>query len=397
MKSKGTILIVDDRLSAREVLGGVLSGQGYQLVFAENGPEALAKAAELIPDLILLDVMMPGMDGLEVCRRLRADPMLAEVPIVMVTTLDDHTSLLQALEAGADDFISKPFNHAELKARVQTITRLNRYRRLLEERIRRQQAEDEVRRRDYELQLRDKFVSNVSHELRTPLSTMLFLTHNLQSLYPQLKDAKRLKMIHDIEQHIHILSNLVDDVLEISRLDQKRVSTQQQVLDLAKLASEEIAAQAALAQQKNQQLRQIMVKPLTVMGNEGQLRQVIRNLINNAIKYTLDGGWIACECMAMQTPLSLPDNSWPESAKLPDGHWAALRVLDNGVGIAPNDLPHIFERFYRVKHQGAIRGNGLGLSITQELAELHQGHIAVISTPGTGSTFALYLPLIPQE
>ncbi|HEX9922796.1 MAG TPA: response regulator [Anaerolineae bacterium] len=131
MSQTGTILIVDDLLAVREVLKGLLTGQGYDLVFADNGPEALSKAKEIIPDLILLDVMMPDMDGFEVCRHLRTDELLAEVPIVMVTALDDHDSLLRGIEAGADDFLSKPFNHAELRARVGTIIRLNRYRRLL--------------------------------------------------------------------------------------------------------------------------------------------------------------------------------------------------------------------------------------------------------------------------
>jgi two-component system cell cycle response regulator len=133
MKRNSTILIVDDKLSAREVLKGLLTGQGYNLAFAGNGEEALVEAAALTPDVILLDVMMPDMDGFEVCRRLRVDPLLAQVPVIMVTALDDHDSILQGIEAGADDFITKPFNHAELKARVQTITRLNRYRRLLSE------------------------------------------------------------------------------------------------------------------------------------------------------------------------------------------------------------------------------------------------------------------------
>ncbi len=132
--NQSTILIVDDNASAREVLKGLLLGQDYNLFFAVGGEEALVKASELTPDLILLDVMMPGMDGFEVCRQLRADPVLDQVPVIMVTALDDQESILQGIEAGADDFITKPVNHAELKARVRTITRLNRYRRLVAER-----------------------------------------------------------------------------------------------------------------------------------------------------------------------------------------------------------------------------------------------------------------------
>lgn len=129
------ILIVDDEIGGRKNLEGLLIGQGYTLEFAENGKDAIAKALELIPDLVLLDVMMPGIDGFEVCRHLRSDPVLGEIPIVMVTSLDDHNFRLQGLEAGADDFISKPFNRTELRTRVQSILRLNRYRRLLLERI----------------------------------------------------------------------------------------------------------------------------------------------------------------------------------------------------------------------------------------------------------------------
>jgi two-component system cell cycle response regulator len=136
MEHRSTILIVDDEALGRETLEGVLFGQGYELAFAGNGPEALTKAAELVPDLILLDVMMPGMDGFEACRRLRADRVLADVPIIMVTALDDRDSCLEGIEAGADDFVTKPFDRLKLRARVRTITRLNRYRRLLAERIR---------------------------------------------------------------------------------------------------------------------------------------------------------------------------------------------------------------------------------------------------------------------
>lgn len=134
MNTAPILLIVDDEPSGREALESVLTNQGYILDFAANGAEALAKAHELSPDVILLDVMMPMMDGYQVCSRLRADPQLAEVPVVMVTALDDRDALLQGIESGADDFITKPIDRAELRARVQTITRLNRYRRLQEER-----------------------------------------------------------------------------------------------------------------------------------------------------------------------------------------------------------------------------------------------------------------------
>jgi len=138
--TKSSILIVDDELVIREVLERILSAGGYDLAFASSGAEALAKAAELTPDLILLDVMMPVMDGFEACRRLRADPLLAEVPVIMVTALDDRDSRLRGIEAGADDFIAKPFDKMELQVRVRAITKLDRYRRLLSERAKFERA-----------------------------------------------------------------------------------------------------------------------------------------------------------------------------------------------------------------------------------------------------------------
>lgn len=131
-----TILIVDDEASMRETIEGVLESEGYRLASAASGPEALARAAALVPDLVLLDVMMSGMDGLEVCRRLRADERLAQVPVIIVTSLGDHDSRMRGIEAGADDVLSKPFDVVELRARVRTVTRLNRFRRLLAERAR---------------------------------------------------------------------------------------------------------------------------------------------------------------------------------------------------------------------------------------------------------------------
>ena len=134
------VLIVDDEYIGRETLQSVLEGEGYELEMAENGLQAIEKAKKLLPDVILLDVMMPGMTGFEVCQRIRSDPQIAEIPIIILTALDDRESLLNALKAGADDFISKPFDRYELRARLMGITRLNRYQKLIQERAKLREA-----------------------------------------------------------------------------------------------------------------------------------------------------------------------------------------------------------------------------------------------------------------
>jgi len=139
-----TVLIVDDEYSGRETLQSVLEGEGYNLIMAENGPQAIEKAKAYQPDVILLDVMMPGMTGFEVCERIRSDSQVAEIPIIILTALDDRESLLTGLKAGADDFISKPFDRFELRARLIGITRINRYHKLLEEREKLQKAHERL-------------------------------------------------------------------------------------------------------------------------------------------------------------------------------------------------------------------------------------------------------------
>ena len=199
-----TILLIDDSPSALETLLATLDGQGYQLVTAQNGPEALQLAGRIRPDVILLDVMMPGMDGFEVCRRIRSTPELAEVPIVLLTALDDHDSLLKGLEAGADDFFSKPIDRKELLVRVRTITRLNRYRTLAEQRERLSEMAERVVTAQEEERLR---ISRELHDdLGQALTTHLLAIRNLQSdlSIPVVKLFESLENLHQQSYEIFV-------------------------------------------------------------------------------------------------------------------------------------------------------------------------------------------------
>ena len=200
MNIPATVLIVDDQVRGQIALSGLLAPEGYQLVFATSGPEALVIARRIIPDLVLLDVMMPDMDGFEVCRHLRNDATLALIPIVMVTALDDPETRIQGIDAGADDFVSKPFNRAELRARVRSITRLNRFRTLLDER---QQAEEELARA-YDatlegwaraLELRDH--ETEGHSRRVTRMTVQ-LAQAMGLCGDELEQIRRGALLHDI-------------------------------------------------------------------------------------------------------------------------------------------------------------------------------------------------------
>jgi PAS domain S-box-containing protein len=243
--------------------------------------------------------------------------------------------------------------------------------------------------------LKDEFVSNVSHELRTPLSIITLISGNLDRLYTRLGDERRRKMIGDIRDQADVLNALVQDILEISLIESGRVSMDREPVDLGHLVSEEVEKQMPLARRKLQTLRAVCTSDLIVWGNANQLRQVLRNLLSNAIKFTPERGAIRCECRLLEAGRAT-EVEWPGFGDLPAGRWAAARVVDTGIGISAEDLPRLYERFFRVKAQSNVPGTGLGLSIVQELVQIHDGHIAAASTLGQGSVFAVYLPLLEE-
>jgi putative two-component system response regulator len=197
------VLIVDDEYAGRETLQSVLEGEGYQLEMAENGMQAIEKAKKLLPDVILLDIMMPGMTGFEVCERIRNDPQIAEIPIIVLTALDDRDSLLTALKAGADDFISKPFDRYELRARLLGITRLNRYQKLLQERLKLEEAnahllaayEATIEGWSHAMDLRDR--ETEGHSQRVAQLTVK-LAQQLGMSSEQIMHLRRGALLHDM-------------------------------------------------------------------------------------------------------------------------------------------------------------------------------------------------------
>lgn len=237
--------------------------------------------------------------------------------------------------------------------------------------------------------LKDQFVSNVSHELRTPISIIGLSCDNLDIYRDRLNEDQRWQLMRDIHDQAHLLSRLVEDIMVLSRIDVGRVSEEHTQVDLAGLLAEEVDRQQVFAEKRYQDLALVASHPILVQGNALQLRQVVRNLLDNAIKYTPQGGRVRCTCEVRTASPAEAAGGALSGAPQP---WVVIEIADNGIGIAPEAIPAIFERFYRGQVEGAVPGSGLGLPIARELTQLHGGWIDVASEPGVGSTFTVYLP-----
>ncbi|BAY75476.1 two-component hybrid sensor and regulator [Nostoc linckia NIES-25] len=358
--SPSHILIVDDNADMRDYLTRILSDR-VEVQAVADGAAALAAVNERSPDLVLSDVMMPGLDGFELLKALRTDPRTKEVPIILLSARAGEESVIEGLLAGADDYLIKPFSATEL------VTRVNAYLQLAHLRSETLHQERTINRR------KDEVLSVVSHELNTPLVAILGWTRLLQSNPPS--PAMLSKALETIERNATLQAKLVEDLLDISRIAAGKICLNLEPVQLQGVIESAIATVQQSLQTKNIHLDcQLAVSPLIVQGDSERLQQIILNLLTNAVKFTPNGGKIT---VSLQTH--------PRQAE--------ITVTDTGCGIDGEFLPHIFETFRQA--QSTKKGLGLGLAIARSLVELHSGTIAAHS-PGIaqGTTFTVKLPLI---
>ena len=403
------ILVIDDELGARKTIENLLFGEDYEVQFACDGSEGLALAQAWLPDVIVSDVMMPGLDGFELCQQLRADTRLEQVPVILLTALDDRQAKLTGLQAGADEFLTKPIDAVELRARLRTLTRLDRFRKLNAEHLKLEEAyrdllqahaalrasednyralaadlEGRVKERTQELstanarlteldRLKDKFIADVTHELRTPVTSL--------SLYIDLlehgKPAKREFYVTKLSEQMARLHKSINDILDMSRLERDLVTTGRSVIDLNSIVEHVTVMEQAAADAAGLSLTcTVDAAAPQVLARPDQLTRAITNLIANAIQYAPRGSVHVRTYVRMKR--------------------VAVEVTDTGRGIPADELPHLFERFYRGQEvaQSNIPGTGLGLAIVKEIIEAHGGSVEVASQSGVGSTFRIWLPSV---
>ncbi len=359
------ILVVDDSMDNSYLIQCLLQEEGYHVELAENGEEALVKVNEYCPDLILLDVMMPVMDGYEVTRRIRQDTSLPFIPILL-TTAYDQMSVARGLDIGADDFIRKPVEFDELLARVRSLLRLKH----------------SVDERDQIASQREDFVSRLTHDLRTPMvaaDRMLNLLSQgvMGNLSPDVQEA-----IDIMSRSNQNLLTMVNTLLEVYRYEAGRKTLNFSPVDLSVLATEVVEELSPIAIDKGLILKvgSAPAGPLLVKGDRLELHRVITNLVGNAVKFT-DKGSVILDLGMDETSLKSANRQ---------GSVVMLAVQDTGSGIPPEEHAMLFESFTQGKHKRA--GSGLGLHLTRRIAEAHAGEIRVQSKVGEGSTFTVLLP-----
>jgi two-component system, sensor histidine kinase and response regulator len=354
-KKTDRILVVDDVYDNLLVVEAILGDDGYEITLEDNSKTALANALESPPDLLLLDVMMPNIDGYEFTRRIRENTSLPFIPILLITA-NDQSNVVQGLDAGADDFIRKPVDPDELQARVRSLLRLKH----------------SIDERDQMASLREDFVSRFTHDLRIPLvaSNRILKMMREGKFFPVSSELQDIfdNMIGSNQD----LLQMVNTMLEVYRYEANCKTfnfAPCNIQDLVRDVSQELTL---LAEEKGLSMNLDLTgeKEIIVVGDRIELRRVLTNLLGNAIKFTDKGSVVV---RLKSTPKV-----------------TTIEIEDTGPGISPEEQARLFERFRQGKHQRS--GSGLGLYLSRCIIEAHQGTIDAVSELGKGSLFTIKLP-----
>ncbi|MFP5270834.1 response regulator [Coleofasciculus sp.] len=401
--SKGNLLIVDDTPENLQVLSATLSDQGYQVRGVVKGKMAIRAAKSAQPDLILLDIRMPEMDGYTVCEHLKADPETWGIPVIFISAIDDVLDKVKAFRVGGVDYITKPFQVEEVLARVEHQLTIRRLSQQLRDRNQKLEQEIQERRKAEKAaaaasKAKSEFLANMSHELRTPLNAILGFTQvMIRDLKLTPEQREYLGIINRSGEH---LLDLINDVLDLSKIEAGIISLYESSFDLYRLLDNLEEMFQIKAEQKKINLVFVIAPnvPQTIKTDAKKLRVCLINLLGNAIKFTEQGTVtlrvnLATEALIEQNPSDTDSSSlsvFPPRLR--------FEVEDTGAGISPAEIDHLFDAFVQTETgQKMAEGTGLGLTITRNFVQLMGGTITVNSVVGKGTIFRFDIKIDPAE
>ena len=369
------ILIVDDDAIVSSLMRAALESEGFAVIQAGDGEHGFRLCEQARPQLLIADVVMPRMDGFELCRELRRRPSSAHLPILMATGLDDLPSITKAYEVGATDFISKPINWPILSHRVRYMLRASR----AFEELRQSQERLLAAKEGAEAANRAKseFLANMSHELRTPLNAIIgFATIMRDGMFGSLsaKYVEYATAIADAGTH---LVAIISDILDIARAESNRLVLVEEQVEIARAVAFSIGTIEEMARNANVDYSADLPADLPkFFGDAAKLRQILINLLSNAVKFTPAGGDVRLRV----------------AREAKDG--LAFSVIDSGIGIAADQIPVALAPFGQVDNGLArkYQGVGLGLPLAKRLVELHGGSLEIASQPGKGTAVTARFP-----
>jgi signal transduction histidine kinase len=408
-----TILIVDDEIHNRRLLETLLRPEGFLTLSAANGEEALASIAQRAPDLILLDVMMPGMDGYQVAGILKANPGTVNIPIIMVTELVDRRARVTGLNAGAEEFLTKPVDRAELGLRVRNLLRLKasgdflqNHGAILEQQV--QERTAEIRRLNETLEQRvvertaqlesanaelETFSYSVSHELHAPLRHVLAFVELLQEEAGPSLSEESLGHLTTISKSAKRMGDLIDDLLAFSRVG--RAELQKTEVNLDQLIRETLGDFQVETKERNIAWE---IRPMPVVrADYALLRMVLVNLISNALKFTGARAEakieIGCAPNGDGSPCGIVGSAAPQEADsvISQGE-TVIFIRDNGAGFDPRCADKLFGVFQRLHSQAEFEGTGIGLANVQRIIHRHGGRAWAEGEVDSGATFYFSIP-----
>ncbi len=362
-----SILVVDDTPANLRLLTGMLKDLGYRVRSVSSGKFALRTAEHDPPDLILLDIMMPVMDGYEVCERLKADEKLAEIPVIFISALGETMDKVKAFQVGGVDYVTKPFQLRELQARVATHIELHRHRRLLQE------SYEQLEAANKEL---EAFSSAVSDDLRAPVMRIYGMSRTLLEDCAGCLDEQGRSFIQRVRNEANGMMQFVDDLLKLSRVS--RAEVQPQALDLSKFAN--AIAERVNEQPSDRRIEFVIEPGLSAIGDGHLLEIVMENLLGNAVKFTSKREYARIEF----------------GKTVIDGR-TAFYVKDNGVGFDMAHAGKLFAPFQRLHKDSDYPGTGVGLAIVHRIIRRLGGKVWTDAVVDKGATFYFTLASSQQE